>query len=134
MLNLLRVSFSENGVLGVLLLNGAPLCFTIEKPWKNNNHFISCVPEGTYKVKRVNHRKFGETYEVTNVPNRAGIFFHCGNYSAETEGCILIGDGANGKKELPVINDSRNAMARFRKSIVEMDVLVINHYEAPHGN
>jgi len=32
------------------------------------------------------------TYEVLNVPNRAGIRFHGGNFFFDIEGCIILGD------------------------------------------
>ena len=37
-------------------------------------------------------RKMKYAYQIQNVPNRSGIFFHSGNYFFNIKGCILLGD------------------------------------------
>jgi len=89
--------FSDDGVqtLGDLTYKDFH-CKTLERPWKNNQRNISCIPKGTYKVKwTFKLGKFGYCYEIQNVPNRAGILIHSGNYFYDVEGCILLGTGYN---------------------------------------
>ena len=86
--------FSDNNIeaLGDLSFNSFT-CQTLERPWKNNQKNISCIPIGTYQVKYTFSSKFLKyTYEVLNVPNRSGIRIHSGNYFFDIEGCILLGD------------------------------------------
>ncbi len=41
---------------------------------------------------RVISPKFGNTFEVTNVPNRSEILLHKGNITDDSHGCILVGE------------------------------------------
>ena len=59
------------------------VCKTLELPWKENKNNVSCIPKGTYLCKytrsnRISAEKKKDvfTYEVLNVPNRAGIRIH----------------------------------------------------------
>lgn len=65
-------------------------CKTLELAWKNNAHNISCIPKGIYQCSK---RPFYATfmYQVLNVLNRKGIFFHVGNYWHDVLGCIILG-------------------------------------------
>lgn len=70
--------------------------FTLERPWKNNQKNISCIPVGWYEVKWTwSWKLFRYTYEVTAVKDRTGVRFHPGNYFFDVEGCILLGSGYN---------------------------------------
>lgn len=82
------------GVLTARYGNGVFNCQTLELPWLNNAKDISCIPPGTYQVKKVFWpRKLGFFYQVQNVPGRTGIFMHEGNYYTNYEGCIGLGNG-----------------------------------------
>ena len=77
------------GTNGELFLNGKYICCTIELPWLENDHRVSCIPEGRYKLVRQYTEKFGTHFKVCNVQNRDGIFIHPANYALrELEGCI----------------------------------------------
>lgn len=83
-------------------------CKTLELPWLNNQHNISCIPTGTYTVKYTfSPRMLKFTYEVQNVPNRSGIRIHVGNYYSDLLGCIALGNGLtdiNHDGEIDVVN------------------------------
>jgi len=70
-------------------------CKTIELPWLNNQHNISCIPEGVYDCLRIIHPAKGRCFAVQNVPDRDGILIHKGNYvngsKIDSKGCILPG-------------------------------------------
>jgi hypothetical protein len=66
---------NKDQTLGVLTY-GREKFLTIELPWKNNKPFISCIPDGTYKVVRRNTAKRGEHFHVRDVPGRKWILFH----------------------------------------------------------
>lgn len=77
------------GTNGALLLKGEQICATIELPWKNNEHRISCIPEGRYALKKRYSPKHGWHLEVMGVPNRQWILIHPANDAVtELEGCI----------------------------------------------
>ena len=68
------------------------LCKTLERPWVDNQHEISCIPAGTYPWVRYKSPKRG--YDVPlleRVPNRDMIELHIGNVPTDTDGCILVG-------------------------------------------
>lgn len=88
---LIRVEQGEEGTFGVLKLNGEAYCVTLEPPQRGNMQNISCIPTGTYRCKRIMSPRFGETYEVLNVPGRTNILFHSGNVVDDTSGCVLLG-------------------------------------------
>ena len=90
-LNRTTLKSDPTGTLGELILDGKIICQTLERPWKDNTPEISCIPTGEYLCKRVNSPKFGETFEITNVPNRTHILMHSGNYVTESLGCVLLG-------------------------------------------
>jgi hypothetical protein len=95
-----RQSTFEDGTFGVLLDGVRPFAVTLERQWLDNKKNESCIPEGEYVCRRVISPRFGETFEVTDVPNRTYILFHKGNIEEHSRGCILIGEqfeSLNGK-------------------------------------
>lgn len=106
LLELIRVKYSDQGVSGILMLDELLLiAFTLEPPWLLNECEKSCIPCGTYKYFYVNHPKFGNAFEIEDVPGRTEILIHPGNYFEETKGCIL--PGLDPSNELNCIKHSR---------------------------
>jgi hypothetical protein len=66
-------------------------CKTLELPWKNNQHKISCIPVGVYDVVKFNSPHNGHVFLLENVPDRGDIEIHAGNYYTDILGCILVG-------------------------------------------
>lgn len=71
-------------------------CFTVELPNLANQKNISCIPEGTYIVKKHISPSKGNCFHILDVPNRENILIHKGNfvagYKIDSEGCILVGN------------------------------------------
>lgn len=80
------------GTFGVLLDGDIPFCVTLERQWLNNQKNVSCFPDGDYICKRGNFHKHGNTFEVTNIPNRTACLFHKGNIDDHSEGCVILGE------------------------------------------
>ena len=70
---------------------GSDLGFTLEEPWRDNKHDISCIPAGKYPIRRYWSSKRGLCIAVDDVPGRDLIRIHRGNTLVDTEGCILVG-------------------------------------------
>ena len=99
-----RVSESLKATRGVLVDNeGEPICVTLENPWRHNEPFVSCIPCGKYECEMVDSPKFGEVYEVKDVPDRYSILFHILNYESQTHGCIGLGTKFGKKGSDPAI-------------------------------
>ena len=85
---LIRTYFST-GTNGILLLDGAAICSTIELPWKNNLSPISCIPEGEYKLMKRYSSRFKWHLQLVDVPGRELILIHPANDAiTELKGCI----------------------------------------------
>lgn len=85
---LLRQYFNA-GTNGGLYLNGTRLCYTIELPWLENQVGCSCIPEGTYTLRKRFSEKKKWHLEVLAVPGRSMILIHpANNAMKELQGCI----------------------------------------------
>lgn len=88
-----RIAQTEAGTFGVLIHDLHPFCVTLERPWKDNQQNISCIPEGNFIFKRrFSEKRDYEVYEACSVPNRKYIQIHKGNRLSDTNGCILVGE------------------------------------------
>ena len=130
MVTLYRVRKTESEVCGVWCLEGLPLCFTLELPWRDNHPNESCVPDGSYRLVRVVSTQHGETVCITNVPNRTGILVHCGNKCLDTKGCVLVGGEFS---EVPshgvVLFDSRKTFDIITPQLLKVvpcDIQIVN--------
>jgi Family of unknown function (DUF5675) len=87
-LTLIR-TYYEEGTNGSIWNGEELICHSIELPWKDNQHQISCIPEGRYLLQPRFSARFGQHLEVTHVPNRSLILIHPANDAAtELRGCI----------------------------------------------
>ena len=86
-----RVSMNDDGTFGVMIYENVPFLLTLERPWKNNAKGVSSIPLGTYTVKRTVTPLHGNTFEITNVPDRTAILIHTGNTEKDIEGCVEVG-------------------------------------------
>jgi hypothetical protein len=90
-LYLRRIERIPDGVFGRLTASGLSLV-TAEDDWNDNKPNISCIPAGTYPLRRCYFNKHHlETFGVFDVPGRSLIRIHPGNTEEDTEGCILPG-------------------------------------------
>jgi len=122
-----RVEFGKSETLGVLMLNGEMLCWTLELPWLENKQNISCIPKGKYKCTR-GTLKGNERWLLKDVPNRTGIFIHAGNTYHDIQGCILTGSGVgyilNDRAVLGAPNALNELMVKT-KGINEIELEII---------
>jgi Family of unknown function (DUF5675) len=87
-LELIR-TYYPNGTNGEFLFNGSRVCSSIELAWKNNQHRISCIPEGRYELTKRYTAERGWHIILVNVPDRQLILIHgANNANKELQGCI----------------------------------------------
>lgn len=97
-LDLYRISHNDDGTPGHIRV-GPHNFATLELPWRHNAREISCIPAGRYYCERGAAPSFPKNYALANVPDRAGIVIHAGNYAgdisrgwkSDSRGCILLG-------------------------------------------
>ena len=91
-MTLQRDPFSPKGTTGALHMAGTPFCWTLERPDAQFNPEWSCIPAGRYRVVIYDSPHFGRPMPLlVDVPGRAGIEMHWGDFVENSEGCILVG-------------------------------------------
>ena len=122
-----RQTRNSNATIGILFNpENQWEVITLENPWRNNGP-DSSIPVGNYLCRRVNSPKFGNTFEVCEVPGRTHILFHAGNTEVDTLGCILL--GMTRTSEI-AIGRSREAFERFlnyTNGIDEFELEIVEH-------
>jgi hypothetical protein len=118
---LTREPSTMEGTFGKLVVDDKAW-FTCERPWLLNDNDVSCIPEGSYTCKWTHSPRLNkETYEVLDVPKRAGIRIHSANYPSELEGCVALGETVAtvlGKKG---VFQSRDAVGKFNEHMNKED-------------
>lgn len=129
-----RFGYMPFGTYGKLLLDGNPLCYTVERPWLKNQACVSCIPEGMYNlglrhskvIERTTKNVFHQGWEIMNVPNRTYIMIHPGNWPNDVKGCIAVGTEVvsmqqKNKTWVPAVTQSRDTFK------VLMKILDVHH-------
>lgn len=110
-LKLIRETFTEDSTIGKLYVNGAFHCFTLEDKVRDVKiKSITAIPKGKYEVAITYSNRFEQLMPLLiNVPNFEGVRIHWGNYSKDTDGCILVGT----TKGVNMIGNSRTAYTKL---------------------
>jgi len=106
-------SSSHLVTMGALVFQGIPFLATLERPWRFNEPFKSCLAEGTYLCKRYiskNHPEKRLSWQVQDVHGRTKMLMHTGNWVKNSKGCILPGTGYGLPTAEPKVANSANAM------------------------
>ena len=119
-LTVAREPSTEESTPGRLLVNDVFECFTLEDrvrevpgvqvaAWKVPGR--TAIPVGSYSVVIDPSTRFDKDMpHILDVPGFDGVRIHSGNTSADTEGCILLGQNRNGPDE---VYNSRAAFNAF---------------------
>lgn len=125
--DLIRVEDSALVTRGVVLVDGAIHCMSLELPDRSNQVNVSCIPPGTYNCVRAKSRAKGECVRVLDVPGRTGILIHKGNTTKDTEGCVLLGTTFGALWGKRAVLDSRAAMEKFLGIVPDTFTLEIRY-------
>ena len=132
-LEVIRFSSSNDDTLGILRVNGAFECFTLEDEKRTVKVMGETrIPEGRYQVKLRKtggfHNRYGKKYgswhkgmlHVTNVPNFQYVLIHIGNDEDDTAGCLLVGQTATSNlgKMKGFVGASGNAYKRLYPQVL----------------
>lgn len=98
--------------------------FSVELPWRDNQTDISCIPDGTYKVQKVNSPSHGEgTWRIMEVCDRTFIDIHVANVPSDLLGCVGLGIAVY--PDLRGVGSSRIAMGRFKEATKDISEAII---------
>ena len=114
-LTLNRIFLGSSATIGELYIDKKYIADTLEdrvRPEEEKVYGKTAIPEGAYEMVLSYSPRFKKILpEILNVPNFTGIRIHCGNSSADSSGCILVGTW-DGEKE-DWISDSKVAFNKL---------------------
>lgn len=121
-LTLKRIALRPTYTIGKLYIDGAYFCDTLEDTVRDTNKSgkfdngeqkikgKTAIPYGTYEIKWTYSPRFKKyTPQLMNVPSFEGIRVHAGNTSADTEGCLILGEN----KQVGKVLNSRATINKF---------------------
>lgn len=121
-LTLKRIALRPTYTIGKLYIDDAYFCDTLEDTVRDTNKSgkfdngeqkikgKTAIPYGTYEIKWTYSPRFKKyTPQLMNVPSFEGIRVHAGNTSADTEGCLIIGEN----KQVGKVLNSRATINKF---------------------
>ena len=127
-LTLKRIALRPTYTIGKLYIDNVYFCDTIEDTVRDINkngkfdngekkvHSKTAIPYGTYEIKWTYSPRFKKyTPQLMNVPSFEGIRIHAGNTSADTEGCLILGEN----KQVGKVLNSRATINKFYLIIKE---------------
>lgn len=103
-------------------------CVSLELPWNGNKRNTSCIPAGNYSVVKSKSKHFGaDTFHVNSVPGRTGILIHPGNYTSNTEGCILLGEKFSdiNNDEITDVTNSKNTIYQLKQLAENFELTIL---------
>lgn len=119
-IQIVRESSGDHGTFGRVHVDGLFVCHSLEdKDRRIESGGVkipgeTAIPRGTYNVTIDMSVRFKKLMmHVLDVPQFSGVRIHSGNTTADTEGCILLGNGrANG-----YLIDSRSAVNKMFSAV-----------------
>ena len=130
-INLERFGYTPFGTFGTLYLPEFQ-CYTIERPWINNEPKISCIPEGEYSMRFTRFFRGGyDTYQLEGVPDRTLIKIHIGNVMDDLLGCIAPGLDLGWYRNKWAVTNSTKAFKAFMQAMggAKSAKIIITHKE-----
>ena len=129
-LELIRYTADQDSSGGLLMIDGKFFCYTCEDEKREIKIAGETrIPSGDYKIKLRNEggmtKRYAAKYDfhqgmihLQDVPNYEWVYIHVGNTDDHTEGCLLVGYGANRADLENTVSRSRDAYTDLYKLIL----------------
>lgn len=123
-----RYDKAEDWTRGIMYIDNVFECYTLEDEERETKVWgETCIPKGRYKVELRTEGRFHNSYKnkfsfhegmfhIVNVPNFKYILIHIGNYTRNTAGCLLVGQGVGNNG---VLSNSTIAYTKMYKKIIK---------------
>ena len=116
-----RLTHDKHPTIGIVRINGVPECFSLEDRLRQDKVAGDTrIWPGEYPLKwrtvgrfakRWKARGFPGSIQICDVPEFDTILVHAGNTKDQTEGCVLVGMGAD--LDARTIQKSRIAVTKI---------------------
>lgn len=107
---IIRPEKSEQGMLGILVIDNRIQCFTLER----DDTFLQ---QGAYACLRFHGGKYKNTFEI-KVPGHTAVLFHPGNLETDTQGCVLLGNRVGWLDGKRAVLESAKAFEMFMELMI----------------
>lgn len=125
-ITLIRIEESyHHGSFGVWIINSQVFCLTLEPRDEENKISKSSIPVQQYICKRVQSPKYGEVFEVKDVPGRTHVLIHWLNFDDQTEGCVGLGTQYGQIGNRKCILNSKEAFNAFMEVMKDVDKFIL---------
>lgn len=109
-----RLFSNVRNTIGIISVDGEPICWSLEPPWKMNKKNESCIIPGIYFYKHYESPMFKrQCIQLLNVYNRDYISIHPGNTHEDTKACILPGLSIGVLGNIQAVRSSSLAMNKI---------------------
>lgn len=124
-----KIQTEKFGMFGIMHdLSSGLTFYSLERPWLDNQPFVSCIPAGTYNLVPFNSPKFGWCYAVLGLgvglqpgeDTRTHILIHAANVMDELSGCIAVGLMLTVMQGKWAIGNSRKAVGMLDGSLAKV--------------
>ena len=125
-----RMTSDADATIGALYADGAFLCFTLEDEYRVEKLAKETrIPSGTYAIRLRAaggmHPKYKQRYgdlhqgmlHLQDVPDFDWVYLHTGNTDDHTDGCILVGRGAQSADGNMSLQASRDAYMNLCRTV-----------------
>ena len=116
------------GVLTVIRSGNFYQYKTLERPWRNNERKVSCIPEGTYQCVADDTGRF-QWWNILNVLDRDNIEIHEANYVRQLMGCISLGKEHGESDGIPCVWNSKQALQELVEALGGKPPLELSIYK-----
>lgn len=127
-LELNRIKSGNDATIGYMTNEGQFECFTLEDERRSVKvKGETRIPSGYYRIRfrevlspmteryRAKYPWFKWHLELQNVPNFDYVYIHIGNTDDDTDGCILVAEGANSRSM--TVQSSTPAFEKLYKQV-----------------
>jgi hypothetical protein len=115
--DLIRLEKSDQGLIGVLRLDDAVFCLTLELD-------TTFLKAGCYHCQRFSGTKWPDTFEI-EVPGHTAVLFHAGNTEVDTKGCVLLGSSVGKLKGDRAVLNSGETFRQFLEALKGRDFFTL---------
>lgn len=109
------------------------ICYTLERPWLDNESKVSCVRAGgPVTAHRFRGKRPYDVFKLAEWFGRDDVELHIGNLPHDSEGCILLGRSFGDVNGQRGVTDSKGGFGDFMAWAAGEDTIELTIVDAPN--